>query len=109
MHKHPLLAVVVLWVAFVLLAGCASFDRRLDTAYQVHTATTRTVTNALDARLIPSDDAIAFQEIAVNSRLVLDSARAVKDTDAASAEGKLQLANDILLQLQRYLIERGAK
>lgn len=93
----------------LILSACATFDQRLNTAYQVHTATTRSVTSALNASLISSDDALAFREIAVNSRLVLDSARAVKDTDVESAEGKLQLANDILLQLQRYLIERGEK
>jgi hypothetical protein len=87
----------------VLLAGCANFDARLKTAYDVHTATTQSVSTALDARLISSNDAIAFREIAVNSRLVLDSARAVKDTDADSAEDKLRLANEILLQLQAYL------
>lgn len=87
----------------LMLAGCASFDARLKTAYDIHTATTHSVTTALDARLIPSDDAIAFREIAVNSRLVLDSARAVKDTDAESAEGKLRLAEQILVQLQVYL------
>lgn len=93
----------------LILSACATFDARLKAAYDIHTATTRTVTSALDASLIPSNDALAFREIAVNSRLVLDSARAVKDTDVESAEGKLQLANDILLQLQRYLTERGAQ
>lgn len=90
-------------LALAVLCGCASFDARLKTAYDVHTATTQSVTTALDARVISSEDAIAFQEIAVNSRLVLDSARALKDSDIDSAEGKLKLANDILLEIQAYL------
>lgn len=96
-------------LALAVLAGCASFDARLKTAYDVHTATTQSVTAALDAQLITSDDALAFREIAVNSRLVLDSARAVKDTDIESAEGKLKLAEQILIELQSYLRKREQK
>lgn len=90
----------------VILAGCATFDQRLKTAYDVHTATVQSVTSALDSRVISSDDAIAFQEIAVNSRLVLDSARALKDSDIESAEGKLKLANDILLEIHAYILRK---
>lgn len=93
-------------LALAVLAGCASFEARLKTAYDVHTATTQSVTTALDARVISSEDAVAFQEIAVNSRLMLDSARALKDSDIDSAEGKLKLANDILLEIQAYLVRK---
>lgn len=104
--KTRLLNKCGLLLAVVLLAGCANFDARLKTAYDVHTATTQSVASALDAQVITSTDAEAFQDIALNSRLVLDSARALKDSDIDSAEGKLKLANDILLEIHTYLLKK---
>jgi hypothetical protein len=95
--------------ALLILAGCATFDARLNTAAQIHAATTRSVTNALDAHVISSKDAEAYQEIAVNSSYILDSARALKDTDLNGAEAKLDLANKILIELQKYLLAQEAK
>lgn len=93
----------------VVITGCASFDARLKTAADIHATTTRSVTNALDAQLISSRDAEAYQEIAVNSSYILDSARTLKDTDIQSAEAKLDLANKILLELHKYLLKEEAK
>jgi uncharacterized lipoprotein YajG len=95
--------------ALLILAGCASFDARLKTAADIHAATTRSVTSALDAHVISSRDAEAYQEIAVNSSYILDSARVLKDTDVKSAEAKLDLANKILLELHKYLLKEEAK
>lgn len=93
----------------LILAACASFDARLKTAADIHAATTRAVTRALDAQLISSRDAEAYQEIAVNSSYMLDSARALKDSDVATAEAKLDLANRILSELHKYLLEQEGK
>lgn len=93
----------------LVLAGCATFDARLNTAANIHAATTRSVTNALDAHLISSQDAEAYQEIAVRSSYIMDSARTLKDTDIDSAEAKLELANKILLELHKYLLKEEAK
>jgi hypothetical protein len=92
----------------LVLTACASFDARLKSAADIHAATTRSVTRALDAQLISSRDAEAYQEIAVNSSYILDSARALKDSDVTSAEAKLDLANRILVELHKYLLEREA-
>lgn len=102
MNRKTLACSLILLLA--LVAGCASFDARLKTAVDIHTVTTRSVTNALDAHLISSQDATAFQEIAVNSSYILDSARILKDSDVATAEAKLDLANSILLELHKYLL-----
>lgn len=93
----------------VVITGCASFDARLNTAANIHAATTRSVTNALDVHLISSQDAEAYQEIAIRSSYILDSARTLKDTDLGSAEAKLDLANKILLELHKYLLKEEAK
>jgi hypothetical protein len=93
----------------LILTACASFEARLKTAADIHAATTRSVTSALDAQLISSNDAEAYQEIAVNSSYILDSARALKDTDVQSAEDKLDLANKLLIELHKYLLEQEGK
>jgi len=93
----------------LILTACASFDAKLKTAADIHAATTRSVTSALDAHLISSTDAEAYQEIAVNSSYILDSARALKDTDVQSAEAKLDLANTLLIELHKYLLEQEGK
>ncbi len=106
MHKLKIALVPFL---LILMAGCATFDARLKTAADVHAATTRSVASALDAQLISSKDAEAFQEIAVNSSVILDSARALKDSDIQTAQAKLDLANSILVELHKYLLTQEQK
>lgn len=103
---RPGLLMLLAILGAILASGCASFDARLKTAADIHTVTTSSVTHALDAHIITSRDAEAFQEIAVNSSYILDSALALKDTDIESAEAKLDLANKILVELHKYLLEK---
>lgn len=96
------------------VGGCTttqsmSFDQRLKLTIDTHTAVTRTVTSALDARLISSKDAEAYNKLAVGAREVIDAAVSVKDSDISTAEGQLQLANELLIELQKYLAARGAQ
>lgn len=100
---------LILAALAVVITGCTSFDARLKTAADIHAATTRSVTNALDAHVISSRDAEAYQEIAANSSYILDSALALKDTDINSAQAKLDLANRILIELHKYLLKEEAK
>lgn len=100
---------LILAALAVVITGCTSFDARLKTAVDIHAATTRSVTNALDAHVISSRDAEAYQEIAANSSYILDSALALKDTDINSAQAKLDLANRILIELHKYLLKEEAK
>lgn len=104
-------AVVALCLAVIVLSlsACSSFDAKLATAADIHAATTRSVTSALDASVITSNDAEAYQDIAVNSSYILDSARALKDTDIATAEAKLSLANSILVELHKFLLTQEQK
>lgn len=92
-----------------VLAGCANFDTKLNTAAQIHAGATRSVATSLDAQLISSKDAEAFQVIAVKSSEILDSARELKDSDPKTAEGKLNLASAILTELNNYLLNMQRK
>lgn len=115
---RPLMLAVLLAFALpalVMQTGCAttqgqslSFEQRLKITIDTHTAVTRTVTAALNAQLISSKDAEAYNKLAVGAREVIDGAVVLKDSDVSSAEGQLQLANDILVELQQYLTKRGA-
>lgn len=90
--------------------GCApvtqlSFDQQLQLSIDSTTEMTRAVTSAYDAKLISRKQAAAYLELVKNARTLFDIAIETKDSDIRSAEGQLRLANDILLQLQRYLNE----
>lgn len=92
--------------ALLILTGCATnIDRDLATGARIHAVATRSVTGALDAHLISSKDAEAYNALAVNSSAILDSARDLKDIDPKTAEGQVQLANGILKELQDFLIK----
>lgn len=93
-------------VSAVILTGCATnIDRQLATGARIHATATRSVTGALDAHMIGSKDAEAYNALAVNSSAILDSARDLKDIDPKTAEGKVQLANGILKELQDFLVK----
>lgn len=106
MRKLLLVPILVL-----LLAGCAtqSIEAQLNTGARIHAAATRSVAGALEAHVISSKDAEAYQAIAVNSSAILDSAKAIKDSDPSTAEGKVKLANDILAELQQFLVKQLEK
>lgn len=99
----------ILFPLLFLLTACAGLDQKLETGARIHAATTRSVTNALDAHVISSKDAEAYQAIAVNSSSILDSARDLKDIDPKTAYGKVQLANGFLKELQDFLIKQLEK
>lgn len=105
--KKLLIGAVVL-----LLAGCASlglptpkgFDQQLGQAYGIHTAVLQTISVGTTSRQLSSADATAINTIAVNARVLLDSAKAVETAgDLAGAQSKLAMATSLLTQLQTYL------
>lgn len=101
---------IIAALAALLLAGCATnIDQKLATGARIHAAATRSVTGALDAHLISSKEAEAYNALAVNSSEILDSARDLKDIDPETAEGKVQLANGILKELQDFLVKQLEK
>lgn len=101
-----------LFVALLLLQGCQSlglttaksFEDRLAYGYSTYTAVVTAAANALNAKEITSDDATKFQDIARNARQLLDAAKLTAGVgDVATAEGRLQLATSLLVELQNYL------
>jgi len=107
---------VVLFVA--IISACAqfgvvpakSFDEQLGYAYTSVASVRESAANALTTGVIKVEDAQQVQTLADQARLGLDSARVAKSTgDTTTAIGRLQLANNILLQLAQYLQTRGVK
>jgi len=100
----------ILACSLLILAGCAhNIDRELATGARIHAAATRSVTGALDAHIISSEDAEAYNALAISSSEILDSARDLKDIDPTTAAGKVQLANGILKELQEFLVKQLEK
>jgi hypothetical protein len=97
----------------VLLHGCVTqqtqyaFNDGLDDAVQLHTGLTNTITAALNAKLISVEDAKRFRDLARTSREVLNAADLLAETDLSSAQGQLELAQAILIELEQYLLERS--
>lgn len=104
----------VLWIALVLLAGCAqmglapakSFDDRLAYAYAVNTSLREASTSALNAKQITSDDMEHVMAVNDQARSILDAARSMKVTDLHTAEARLVLATSLLAQLQQFLKDK---
>jgi hypothetical protein len=99
--------------AIAILPGCAtvqgmSLEQRAKFALDTHTAVTRSIADAVDARQISSDTAQRYESIAKDSRALIESAIALSGSDVSTAEGQLQLANDILVRLQEYLDRQEA-
>ena len=97
-------------VTIATLPGCAtfqrmSFDQQLQFSIDSAAAVTRSVSNAYDAKLITQKQAQQYLALVKDARDLFAIAIELKDADVKTAEGQLQLANDILLQLQRYLTE----
>lgn len=94
----------------LLLTACAaltppkSLDQRIAFAYGVHTAVQSAAASSLDAHEITSKEAEQVLALADKSRQILDGAKLAAGVgDLKSAEGQLQLATTVLLQLQAHL------
>lgn len=101
----------------VLLSACNSLglqpaetvDQRIAYSYGVHTAVLQTATVLTKSGTLSKTDAEQVLVLADQSRTLLDAAKAVETTDAATASNKLALATSILTQLQTYLNSKGVK
>lgn len=99
------------------ITGCASlgltpagsFDARLAYAYGTHTAVLQAASAAVTAGTISKKDGETVLTLATQSRALLDSARAVENTDPTTAAGRLTLAVNVLTQIQTYLQSKGVK
>jgi hypothetical protein len=86
------------------LAPASTFDERLAYAVSQNTAVRQAAANALDAGDIATEDAKRVLSITNEVRTALDAARLASGLgDTSTAEGRLQLATALLVELQKYL------
>lgn len=99
-----LLALLIVGCASLGLAPASTFEERLAYAVTQNAAVRTAAANSLNAGDIGVDDAKRVLAITDQVRTALDAARlATNAGDIETAEGRLQLATALLLELQRYL------
>lgn len=99
-----LLALLIVGCASLGLAPASTFEERLAYAVSQNAAVRTAAANSLNAGDIGVDDAKRVLAITDQVRTALDAARlATNAGDIETAEGRLQLATALLLELQRYL------
>lgn len=90
------------------LAPASSFEERLAYAMSQNAAVRNTAAVSLEHQEISLEDAQRVLKITDEVRTVLDAARlAAGAGDVSTAEGRLQLATSILVNLQAYLRNRA--
>jgi hypothetical protein len=102
-----LLALAVVACQSLGLAPARSLDDRLAYAYGVHTAVVEVISSAAQTGQLTPPEARQAANLAENSRQILDTAKALEQTDAKGASSRLTLATAVLDQLQAYLKSRG--
>jgi hypothetical protein len=86
------------------LAPASSFDQRLAYAVSQNAAVRNAAAVSLERREIALEDAQRVLKITDEVRTALDAARLASGAgDPSTAEGRLQLATAILIELQNYL------
>lgn len=103
----PLLLVIAA-CASLGLAPASSFEERLAYAVSQNAAVRNTAAVSLEHGEIALEDAQRVLKITDEVRTALDAARlAAGAGDTSTAEGRLQLATAILIELQNYLRSRA--
>lgn len=90
------------------LAPASSFEERLAYAVSQNAAVREAAAVSVERKEISVDDAKRVLKITDEVRAALDAARlAAGAGDVSTAEGRLQLATSILVNLQAYLRSRA--
>lgn len=90
------------------LAPASSFEERLAYAVSQNAAVREAAAVSVERKEISIDDAQRVLKITDEVRTALDAARlAAGAGDVSTAEGRLQLATSILINLQAYLRSRA--
>jgi hypothetical protein len=90
------------------LAPASSFEERLAYAVSQNAAVRETAAVSLERNELALEDAKRVLKITDEVRTALDAARlAAGAGDVSTAEGRLQLATSILVNLQAYLRSRA--
>lgn len=90
------------------LAPASSFEERLAYAVSQNAAVRKAAAVSLERNEIALEDAQRVLKITDEIRTALDAARLAAGTgDVSTAEGRLQLATSILVNVQAYLRSRA--
>lgn len=104
----PFLLILTAACASLGLAPATSFDQRLAYAVSQNAAVRNAAAVSLERQEIALEDAQRVLKITDEIRTGLDAARLANDAgDPSTAEGRLQLATAILVNLQNYLRSRA--
>ncbi len=110
MHKLAIVPLLFLLTACASLglAPAASFEERLAYAVSQNAAVRNAAAASLERQEIALDDAQRVLKITDEVRTALDAARVASGAgDVSTAEGRLQLATAILIELQTFLRSRA--
>lgn len=110
--KALILAVVVMGMAACTSLGLVApknLDQGLAYGYAGVTAALNTITTATTNGQLTSTQATNANQMVINVKVSLDTARSLETTDAVSAQNDLQLALTALTAVQTYLIAQGVK
>ncbi len=100
----PWLLIVLSACASLGLAPASTLEDRLAYAVSQNAAVRQAAANSLNAKEITLEDAQRVLAITDQVRLSLDAARMASESgDPQTAEGRLQLATAILIEIQNYL------
>jgi len=110
--KPLILAAIVLLLGACSSLGLApakSLDEKLAYGYGGVTAALNTIATATNAGHLTSDQATHANNLALQAKSILDTARALETTNATSAQNDLTLALTVLTEVQKYLTSSGVK
>ena len=104
----PLLLILTAACTSLGLAPASSFEERLAYAVSQNAAVREAAAVSVERKELSVDDARRVLKITDEVRTALDGARlAAGAGDVSTAEGRLQLATSILVNLQAYLRSRA--
>lgn len=110
--------ILLLAVLFTLpIMGCQSLgfvapqttDQRIAYGYSGVTAALNTIAQATDAGTLSSQKATQANQLILQARGMLDTARAAETTDDSTAIQDLALATAVLAEVQKFLTANGVK
>ena len=109
---YPALVTLML-LMLVMMFGCITapetLDEKLADAYSKHTAVANTVAYGWETGALSADDDYVIGLLR-NAKLTLNAAKLALDAgDPTSAEGKLNLATTVLIELRDYLNRQGVQ
>lgn len=110
--KSLILAAVVLLLGACSSLGLApaqSLEAKLAYGYAGVTAALNTIATATTAGQLTSTQATNANNLALQAKSILDTARSLETTNATSAQNDLTLALSSLTAIQQYLTSAGVK